>query len=204
MKKTTLMGLLTTFLIFSGCATKPHYVYKDGTVKDKPYTLGLDSGDFETAALKVTNSLLKSGALDKKDTTKYVVAIDQIINDTPQRIDTDMLIKKIRIAILKSGKAVVSSAIKVGTPDSTLTQTVRGLRSSDEVKQSTVAKKHSIVAPDMGLSGKIIQRNAKTTDGDQLVEYYFQLTLTMLESGLSVWEDEVVIGKVGSGKTVSW
>lgn len=41
-----------------------------------------------------------------------------------------------------------------------------------------------MIAPDMGLSGKIIQRNAKTIKGDHS-EYYFQLTLTELASGLA-------------------
>ena len=68
----------------------------------------------------------------------------------------------------------------------------------------TIAKKNTIIAPNMGLSRKILQRNARTGSGKQLVEYYFQLTLTHLESGLAFWEHEVIIGKVGSKKTVSW
>ncbi|PIE74175.1 MAG: penicillin-binding protein activator LpoB [Deltaproteobacteria bacterium] len=167
-------------------------------------TLGIDRADFEKAAVDETESMLQSGALNKKGGGRYVVAIDRVINDTTQRIDTDMLIKKIRVAILRSGKAVVTAAIQVGGPESTLSHSVRELRENQEVKRTTVAKKNAIIAPDMGLSGKIMQRNARTGSGKQLVEYYFQLTLTHLESGLALWEDEVVVGKIGSSRTVSW
>lgn len=205
MKKSIFIAITIGAIFFSGCGrTQPQYIGDTNAVNRAPVTMGLDRGDFEKAAVDATESMLQSGALNKKGGGRYVVAIDQIINDTTQRIDTDMLIKKIRIAILKSGKAVTTTAIKVGGPESTLTRSVRDLREDGEVKRKTIAKKNSIIAPDMGLSGKIIQRNAKTSKGDQLVEYYFQLTLTHLESGLGIWEDEVVIGKMGSNKTVTW
>jgi len=41
-------------------------------------------------------------------------------------------------------------------------------------------------------------------DGKQQVEYYFQMSLTELSTGLAWWEDESVIGKRGSGKSVAW
>lgn len=191
-------------LVFVGCNQQPQYTGDSNGAKVAPVTLGIDRGDFEKAAVDATESMLQSGALNKKGGGRYVVAIDEIINDTTQRIDTDMLIKKIRIAMLKSGKAVVTTAIKVGGAESTLSHSVRKLRQNQEVKKTTIAKKDSLIAPDMGLSGKIMQRNAKTYKGEQLVEYYFQLTLTHLESGLALWEDEVIIGKMGSNKTVTW
>ena len=56
----------------------------------------------------------------------------------------------------------------------------------------------------MSLGGKIMQRTAKAANGNQIVEYYFQLTLTHLETGLAFWEGETVIGKSGSNDTVTW
>ncbi len=192
-------------IVMFGCASAP-VQYADRSYKDQQdlVTLGIDRGDFEKAAVDMTENMLQSGALNKRGGGRYVVAIDRIINDTMQRIDTDMLIKKIRITMLKSGKAVVTTAIKVGGAESTLTHSVRELRNNDEVKRTTVAKKNSIIAPDLGLSGKIIQRNSRSTKGKQIVDYYFQLSLTDLESGLALWEDEVVVGKIGSKKSVSW
>lgn len=204
MKKFLFFTCVVAIFIFTGCSKQPQYIGDSSGSSVAPVTMGIDKGDFEKAAMDATQSLLSSGALNRPGGGRYIVAIDQIINDTTQRIDTDLLIKKIRIAMLNSGKAVVTSAIKVGGPESTLSHSVRELRDNDEVNQKTVAKKGTIMAPDMGLSGKIIQRNAKTYKGDQLVEYYFQLTLTELASGLAFWEDEIVVGKLGSNKTVTW
>lgn len=204
MKKFLFFSCVAVIFIFTGCAKQPQYIGDSSGSSIAPVTMGIDRGDFEKAAMDATQSLLSSGALNRPGGGRYIVAIDQIINDTTQRIDTDLLIKKIRIAMLNSGKAVVTSAVKVGGPESTLSHSVRELRDNDEINQKTVAKKGTIMAPDMGLSGKIIQRNAKTYKGDQLVEYYFQLTLTELASGLAFWEDEIVVGKLGSNKTVTW
>ncbi|ASM37770.1 MAG: penicillin-binding protein activator LpoB [Campylobacter sputorum] len=204
MKKTLIFTSLLAILLLSGCTKQPQYIGDGSGSSVAPVTMGIDKGDFEKAAMDATQSLLSSGTLNKPGGGRYVVAIDQVINDTTQRIDTDILIKKIRIAMLKSGKAVVTSAIKVGGAESTLSHSVRDLRDNDEINQNTIAKKGTMIAPDMGLSGKIIQRNAKTIKGDQLVEYYFQLTLTELASGLAFWEDEIVVGKLGSNKTVTW
>ncbi len=202
MKKNILALIAISFLI-SSCGTRPHYV-GEGTNEPAPVTMGLDRKDFANAAMKATKSLLESGALDRKDGKKYVVAIDEVINDTTQRIDTDLLIKKIRIAMLRSKKAIVTSAFAAKKAESSLSHSMRKLRKNDEVKQSTVAKKHTLIAPDLGLGGKIIQRNSRTYDKEQLADYYFQLTLTDLSSGLAIWEDESSIGKLGDSKSVSW
>lgn len=204
MKKNILLASFVSVLIFTGCTQQPQYIGDSTGVKRAPITMGIDRGDFEKAAVEATQSMLQSGALNKKGGGRYVLAIDQIINDTTQRIDTDLLTKKITRDIARSGKVVLTAAIRVGGAESTLSHSVRELRSNAEINQATVAKKGRMIAPDLGLSGKIIQRNAKTYNGDQLTDYYFLLTLTQLESGLVFWEDEIAISKMGSNKTVTW
>lgn len=194
------------FLI-AGCAgTTPQYVGGGASMAQKqtPQTMGIDRQDFEKAAEEAVNSLLGAGALNKPGGGRYVVAMGRLKNDTTQRIDTDMLTKKIRIAMLQSGKAVITTAVGAGGAEDSMTHDVRELRNNQEFKQNTVAKKGAIIAPDMSLGGKIIQRVASTADSKQLVEYYFQLTLTHLESGLAFWEGETIIGKMGSNDTVTW
>jgi len=61
-----------------------------------------------------------------------------------------------------------------------------------------------MIAPDLSLSGKIIQQNVKVSSSTQQVEYYFQLSLTDINTGLALWEGETIIGKRGSNKSVSW
>ena len=83
-------------------------------------------------------------------------------------------------------------------------KTRQELRGNEEFNQKTVAKKGQMIAPDLSLSGKIIQRNVTIDRDRQQVEYYFQMTLTDINTGLATWEDEVVIGKRGSNKSVAW
>jgi len=80
----------------------------------------------------------------------------------------------------------------------------RQLRQSAEFNQSTVAGTGQMIAPDLSLSGKLLQRNIRVSSGTQQVEYYFQLTLTDISTGLALWEGESFIGKRGSSKSVSW
>lgn len=204
MKNIKLAGLsivVGTFL-FTGCTTQPQFV-GGNTVKETPVTMGLDRQDFEKAASDMVESLLISGALNKKDGGRYVVMISDIINDTTQRIDTRLLTKKIRMAMARSGKAVITSAVGTERDDTTINAT-RAVRDSKEFNQSTAIKSGQLINAELGLSGIIMQRTAKTNDGDQLVEYYFQLTLTNAVNGLAYWEDEVIVGKLGSNDTVAW
>ncbi len=157
----------------------------------------LEYRDWTKTAEKMTDSMLKSNALS--GVQKPVIAISDIKNDTMQRFDTDILIKKIRTTVLKSGRAQIATNF---TGEDSTSNKVRATRGNDEYDQATFASKGTLVAPNMSLSGKMIQRNLKLESGwfssvDTRVEYYLQLTLTDLKTGLSVWEDEQPIIKEG-------
>lgn len=194
--------VMLLLLFVSGCATTTQNI--DMSNDRGQAVMGLDYRDFQKAASEAVSSLLQSGALNKRGGGRYVLAISRIINDTMQRIDTDQLIKKIRVELLRSGKVVVTTAVGANGPEDRLAMQVRQLRKSDEFNQATVAKKGQMIAPELSLSGKIIQRDVKVSSGIQQVEYYFQLTLTDINTGLAFWEGETVIGKRGSNKSVSW
>ncbi len=199
--KVFIFAVLSCFI--AGCSKEaPRYVGVDNPDVQAVISMGLDRQDFEKAAEDAVNSLLRSGALNKQN-GKYVVAISRVINDTTHRIDTDLLIKKIRISLLNSGKAVVTSAISGQGNDDQLIYDTRDLRNDDEFDKSTVADKGTLIAPELSLSGKIIQQT-KRVDKNALVDYYFQLTLTDLKTGYAVWEDETIVAKVGDRKSVNW
>jgi len=199
--KITMSALLAAGLM-SGCVDKTERIDMNNDKGDQ--VMGLDYRDFDEAASKAIQSMLKSGALDKKNGDRYVLAISRITNDTMQHIDTDQLIKKIRVELLRSGKVVVTTAVSANGAEDAMSMQARELRGNDEFNQNTVQKKGTLVAPDMSLSGKILQRNVAMDDGKQQVEYYFMLSLTEIKTGLAWWEGETVIGKRGSGKSVSW
>lgn len=188
-------------VLISGCATTTNIDINNDRGQA---VMGLDYRDFQKAAGESISSMLESGALNKPGGGRYVLAISRIINDTMQRIDMDQLIKKIRVELLQSGKVVVTTAVGATGAEDEMTMQARELRKTDEFNQSTVAGKGQMIAPELSLSGKIIQRNVRVTSSLQQTEYYFQLTLTDINTGLALWEGESVIGKRGSNKSVSW
>ena len=198
--KLFVLPVLMMFLV--ACSGTP---VKIDTANDSNGTvMGLDYRDFSEAAGAMVESILASGVVNHPDDGRYVLAISRITNDTMQRIDTDQLVKKIRVDLLRSGKVVVTTAISANGAEDAMTYQARELRGNDEFEQERVSGKGQLIAPDYSLSGKIIQRNNKVDRRNTQVDYYFQMTLTDIDTGLAYWEDELPIIKRGSSETVTW
>ncbi|SDJ34847.1 penicillin-binding protein activator LpoB [Billgrantia gudaonensis] len=193
--------LLASLALLAGCATTPRYV--DPANDDGPVSMALDYRDFENAARRSVDSMLESGAVDNPNGGRYVLVVSRIVNDTMQRLDTDQLVKKIRVDLLRSGRVVTTTAVGIDGAEDEMNMLSRTLRDSDEFDQRGVQKKGTLQAPDLSLSGKILQRNRKV-GREQQVEYYVQLSLTDLATGLALWEDETQVIKRGSNASVSW
>jgi len=202
MNKKLASGLIIAGILITGCADKTQRI--DMNNDQAGQVMGLDYRDFNEAAGRSVQSMLKSGALDKKDNSRVVIVISRITNDTMQHIDTDQLIKKIRVDLLRSGRAVITTSVGDKGSVDQMNAEVRKLNDNADYNQDTTTKSGQLIAPEMSLSGKIIQRNITMDNGKQQVEYYFQLSLTQLSTGLAWWEDETIIGKRGSGKSVAW
>ncbi|WP_192036236.1 penicillin-binding protein activator LpoB [Halomonas sp. YLGW01] len=200
MKKYCLFALCLTVLL-AGCAAPTRYV--DPANDQGAVTMTLDYRDFEKAAMESVDSMLSSGAVENPNGGRYVMVVSRIVNDTMQRIDTDRLAKKIRVELLRSGRVVTTTAVGIDGPEDDMNMLARDLRNSEEFDQRGVQRKGTLQAPDLSLSGKIHQANHEV-DGEQQVEYYVQLTLTDLASGLAFWEGETPIIKRGSDASVAW
>ncbi len=168
----------------------------------------LDYRDYDRAASQMVQSLIASGSLKKEGGGRYVVATGRIVNDTMQRVDTDQLMAKVEKELMDSGLVVMTSTVGGGTAgrDSMIydVRDVRNSDKSDEFKKDTLQAKGQLIAPELSMSGKIIQRNIRYDNDKQQVEYYFQLQLTNLTTGLRYWQNENIIGKRGSDKKVPW
>ena len=157
----------------------------------------LEYRDWTNTAETMTKSMLESKAFTSHKNP--VIAMGNIVNDTAQRFDTDILTKKIRATLLKSGIAKMATNF---SGEDTTSNAVRKIRDNAEYDAMTIAQQGTLIAPNMSLSGKMLQRNLKLQSGwfsstDTRVEYYLQLTLTDLKTGLSIWEDEKPIIKEG-------
>ena len=205
MNKAIFLTTLCSLLLLSGCQSTSYVAKTD----ESTVVLGLSHRDFDQAADKALTEIINSPLLvhpQAEQGGRYILSIYNVINDTSQRIDTDQLVKKIRIGLLNSGKFITTTAFDftgAGAEDKTVAK-ARELRNSAMVNKATVKQNNQVIAPDFSLSGKIIQRTNKIDRSNQLVEYYFQLTLTQLETGLAYWEGEYPISKKGSNKSVTW
>lgn len=197
------IGISTLVLLSAvGCQTRTTNI--DMNDDQGRAVMGLDYRDFRAAGTEAVQDMLLSGAVEKTGGGRYVLAVSRIINDTMQKIDTDQLVKQIRVELARSGKVVVTTAVGANGPEDALALQVRELRGSEEFNQNTVVAKGQMIAPELSLSGKIIQRNIPISKSKQRVEYYFQLSLTDIATGLAFWEGETVLGKQGSRKSVAW
>lgn len=180
-------------VMLCGCATTVEMV--DQNNDRGPAVADLDYRDFNSAAERMIASMIDMGSLNRRDGGRYVVAISRVINETMQYIDTDQLIKKIRVELLRSGKATVTTAVGINGPEDEMSMATRQLRGDAEFNQATVAGQGQMIAPDLSISGKIIERRIRMGRNKEQIEYYFQLTLTDINTGLAIWEDEQQIIK---------
>ena len=189
-----------------GCATA-NYIEHDG--HNSVVNVGqINTQDWIRAADELTQSLLLSGAIQSVAGKPKVLMIGRIKNNTAQHIDTDSLMKKIRVALNKGGRALTTTAVGLDGPEDESSKAVRELRSDDEFNQTTIPGKGSLISPDYSLSGKIIQNNARAKrvllPTIKQSEFAFQLSLTDLKTGLAIWEEEKLIVKQGSRAAVGW
>ena len=80
------------------------------------------------------------------------------------------------------------------TAEDETTHRMREMRDNVEWDQRTVAPTGTLVAPNLSMSGKMLQRNLRVPGtlfraSHDRVEYSLQLVLTDLRTGLSVWEE---------------
>lgn len=197
------LAISVVTLGLTACGPQPTMVL-DARTDRTPNTMGLDSRDFELAASRHIQKMLGSGALNNPRGGRYVVAVSRVTNDTMQRIDTDQLIKIIRVELLNSGKIVMTTAVGSTGPEDGMSMQARQLRASPEFNQNSVARQGQMIAPDLSLSGKVIQQNNRVDGGSQRVDYDFMLTLTDIRTGLAFWEGKETISKIGSGSAASW
>ena len=92
----------------------------------------INTQDWIRAADELTQSLLLSGAINSVAGKPKVMMIGRIKNNTNQHIDTDSLMKKIRVALNKGGRALTTTAVGLDGPEDESSKAVRELRADDE------------------------------------------------------------------------
>ena len=179
-------------LVCVGCGSPARRI--DPTTEGVTTVRDINTRDWQDVATKAVNSLVASGALVRPDGRKSIVMINEVVNKTGSRARTQILTNKIRQAMLASGKAVTTTAVGGRGPEDNATRQVRELENDDIFNQATVQKRGTVIAPDLSLSGEIINQGTRS---GRTVEnaIYFHVVMTDLASGLAVWEDTFEISK---------
>lgn len=178
----------------SSCGTDPHRIDPNG-VEGLTSVNSIDAKDWQIAAEACVNSLLKSGVLDRADGRKSIVAITGVLNKTAMHVDTNILTNMVRESILKSGKAVTTTAwTGTGGSEDPATRNVRNLQNDPLFDHRTVQPQGTAIAPDVSVAGEIIQIFADAGRRHEST-FYFHLTVTNLRTGLAEWEDQIQVSK---------
>jgi uncharacterized protein (TIGR02722 family) len=195
--KTALVAAVLTpvAFVFTGCSSN-QVRNVDSKGPQALNTSGINSQDWANAADQLVGSLLASGALDKVPNPPAILAVDRIINNTQAQVDTDLLIKKIRVALSQTGKVSISNTMGLGE---------RAVVASEvaELDELTTGKKAKLSTPAFTLYAKLIQQSDRINSVTQNT-YSFQMSLISVKSGLTVWEDEREIAKQSKKAVMGW
>lgn len=189
----------TALMVFTGCATKTAYVDPNSSNLITT-TEGINIQDFSQAADAMTASLIDNlinpGRLESSEPGQpALLAISRIQNNTGQQLDTDLLVKKMRVALLQTGKVQTSTTIAYGGPEDPLA-------AEQQMAQEFFEDDEHPRRPDYTLSGKIIEDRTSAGRTKQ-TSYIFQLSLSS-RAGIAVWEDERTIVKQGKRASVGF
>jgi uncharacterized protein (TIGR02722 family) len=176
-----------TALLLTGCETTPETRTVDATGPEALNTSAINSQDWANAADQLVASLLTSSALENAPRTPAILAVDRVINNTQLMVDTDLLIKKIRVALTQTGKIAITNTMGLGE---------RAVVASEaaELEEMMSGKKAKVLVPDYTLYAKLIQQTDKGKNAVQNT-YSFQMSLVQTSTGLTVWEEEKSIAK---------
>jgi len=166
----------------------------------------IDYRDLKRVTGEMPQSLMASGKLAARaDGARHVLAVGKVRNDTMQRFDTDTLTAQIIEEISGSGTVLVTAAVAAGADGrDDMVDATRALRGDAEVKQGAVAAPGQLLPPTLSLSGKIVQKEVRMDNGDKQIEYYFQLRLVEIATGIQGWQKQVFVGKRTDKRTPTW
>lgn len=187
-------------LLLSGCASPGNSYVETGSSRMVVNIGQVNIQDFNSAADTMVNSLIDNFINQGRCKSSVagepaLLAISKIVNNTSKQLDTDLMIKKIRIALNRTGKIETTTTMGLGGAEDPLAA------ESQKAQEFFEDKKHARL-PDYTLSGKIIELRAKDGSTRQST-FSFQLSLTD-RSGVAKWEDVKEITKQGSKSTVGF
>ncbi|MDI9401418.1 MAG: penicillin-binding protein activator LpoB [Limisphaerales bacterium] len=191
-----LTGTCAVFFMTGCSAPKTQYVDSDSS-RLIANVDEINIQDFARAADEMVQSIIEecisTGALKGTNGEKPILAISRIVNNTSTQFDTDLLVKRIRTELLRTGKVLTTTTLNLDTSEDPLA--LEAMQMEEAIQQTRLVHNYT-------LSGKIIEVTTRTSNLRQST-YEFQLTLSD-RRGLNVWEEVKNITKQGKRPTVGF
>ena len=185
-------AFLSALVVCWGCGSPA--TYKDSRGNDLVVSLDkVNLQDFNQASDKLVQSMVTSGVLANAPRKPAVLGISRVVNDTSDQFDTDQLLKRIRVALLQTGKVQVSTTVGLGgRAEDPMAKGTKDMNDFMSGKGNAAPDN----MPDYTLTAKILENRASAGSTKQ-VTYTFQMSLTDVRTGNAVWEGNEEITKQG-------
>lgn len=175
-------GLAVCMVLGAGCKTTTRLIDPDDPTV--AVVAGVSEADIRTCVRSAVASMLASSRLNRTDGARYVVNIENIVNDTLTRgRDADALSEalgqSLREELMNSGKIVVYN-------------------------KAVAQYASNPVKPQLVLYGRLTSRFLRQDNKDQQIEYNMNLQLVEIDTGLEFWQKRVFIGKLADRNAVAY
>jgi uncharacterized protein (TIGR02722 family) len=174
--------LLACAVLIVGCGTPASY--KDANGRELVVSLDkVNIQDFATAGSQMLQSMVSSPAFSKG---APVLQLGMITNDTADNFDTSLLLSKITVPLVNSGRVTLLDADAVAA-----------------AARAASGSNANVPHAEYVLKGKILEdrSNAGSTRQNSFV---FQLTLVEVKRGVAVWQEEKLVTKQGTKNAVGF
>lgn len=177
--KYLIISLVSVFsLLFTACNSEQASRIEAGGARSLSTVDKINVADWNEAGAALVNNLISSGCLDSLGKKPVRMKVSRVVNRTSQQVDTDMLTRKITMALNSSGY------VRVISEDSY----------AKELGMATALQNNKSVAlPSLVLSGKISEDRVNVGNKRE-VTYTFYLYLSD-SNGDVIWEGEQQISK---------
>lgn len=203
MRTTAIIALsaatLAATFVATGCQKAQYVDPKGNDLIVNPDRMNIQ--DWSMLADQVVQSMVTSGVLERLPTKPAGLLLNPVINTTTQQFDTDGIVKKIRIALLNTGKVEVIMADDLfgGAEDRIAREAQRRKDRAAGVDTDESNKN----VPDITITAKLLEDRARAGSLRQ-VAYVLQMSLTNTTTGRAVWEGEAQIVKQGEKASVGF
>ena len=200
MRNLLTISAIAAVTLASAACNKAKYVDPKG--KDLVVNVDrMNIQDWSMLADQVVQSMVGSGVLSRLPNQPAGMLLNPCVNTTTQQFDTDAIIKKIRIALMNTGRVevIMSDDMFGGAEDRIAREAQR--RKDKAAGVDTDASNKNV--PDVTVTAKLLEDRTRAGSTRQ-VAYILQMTLTNTTTGRAVWEGEAQVVKQGERASVGF